>query len=303
LMRRGTYKPRPPAAQLLFDLGVEEDVDTTANPPQYSEPLQFNAPYPPMPTLKSDDNPWTDPAKCKLPPLPLRHSATPPVQQTLTAVAARTLAITSPSKTSTPHQRQCNEKLEIMTAADISRSNMAMIYMSPDPFFKAFEQPINLRDFNLNNHPTAGFSLYEHDGRLFLATMSPSTPAAKIPDWHPRVRGAWLIKVGHTMVNTIGEVAAAFQNLQALSNLTQVLLFAHPEIRPNLSHDGLPIVSSTPFTQSMHDQLNNRWEFSTVANHLRTCGPQHQLIASGNVLNFVDRAMRPTQGKLIKQSN
>jgi hypothetical protein len=47
-----------------------------------------------------------------------------------------------------------------MTDIDISRSDMAMIYISPDPFFEAFEQPIDLRDFNLTNHPTAGLSLY-----------------------------------------------------------------------------------------------------------------------------------------------
>ncbi len=95
----------PPAAQLQFDLSIEEDVDTTPNPPQYSEPLQLDAPYPPMPTPKSDDNPWTIPAKCKLLPLPLQHLATPPIRQTLTAAAARTLAITSSSKASTPRQR------------------------------------------------------------------------------------------------------------------------------------------------------------------------------------------------------
>jgi hypothetical protein len=60
---------------------------------------------------------------------------------------------------------------------------------------------------------------------------------------------------------------------------------------------------STPFTQSTHNQLNNRWEFSTVANHLRTCGHQHQLIASGDVLNFVNGAMHLTRGKLLKQSD
>jgi hypothetical protein len=79
------------------------------------------------------------------------------------------------------------------------------------------------------------------------------------------------------------------------------LLFAHPEIRPNLFHDGLPIILSAPFTQSTHGQLNNRWEFSTVANHLHTCGPQHRLVASGDVLSFVNRAMRLTCGKLLKQ--
>jgi hypothetical protein len=37
---------RPPAAQLLFDLGVEADVNTTPDAPQYLEPLQTNAPFP-----------------------------------------------------------------------------------------------------------------------------------------------------------------------------------------------------------------------------------------------------------------
>jgi hypothetical protein len=97
-----------------------------------------------------------------------------------------------------------------MTAADISRSNMAMKYMSPDPFFEAFEKLIDLCEFNLNNHPTAGLSLYERNGHLFLATMSPSTPAAKIPDWRPRVQGTLLLKVGQTMVNTIDKIASAF---------------------------------------------------------------------------------------------
>ncbi len=202
-----------------------------------------------------------------------------------------------------PLPTSTHKKLNIMTAGDINRSGMAMIYMSPDPFFEAFEQLIDLRDFNLNNHPTAGLSLYECNGRQFLATMSPSTPAAKIPDWRPRVRGACLIKVGQTMVNTIDNIATAFQNLHTSSNLTLVLLFAHPEIRPNLSHDGLPIVLSASFTQSTHDQLNNRWEFSTVADHLHTSGPQHQLIASRDVLNFINCAICLTRGKLLKQLN
>jgi hypothetical protein len=68
-----------------------------------------------------------------------------------------------------------------------------MIYMSSDTYFDAFEQPIDLRKFDLAKHATAGLSLYSSDGRVYLASMSPGTPAAKIPDWRTRVRGAWLI--------------------------------------------------------------------------------------------------------------
>ena len=67
---------------------------------------------------------------------------------------------------------------------------------------------------------------------------------------------------------------------------TVTLLFSHLEIRPNLSHDGLPIVSSAPFTQHVHDQLNNRWEFMTVAQHLQSSKPTHHYVELGDVLKF-----------------
>jgi hypothetical protein len=78
-----------------------------------------------------------------------------------------------------------------MTMFNVGACDMAMIYMSPDPYFKAFEQPIDFQNFDLGKHPTMGLSLYEASGQLYLATMSPSTPVAKIPDWRARIRGAW----------------------------------------------------------------------------------------------------------------
>ena len=103
------------------------------------------------------------------------------------------------------------------------------------------------------------------------------------------------------MINTIAETMLAFKSLTTSGAHSTVLLFAHPEIRPNLSHDGLPIVSSALFTQHIHDQLNNRWEFSTVADYLRSCTPAYQHVVSGGVLNMVNRVMRLTRGKLLKQ--
>jgi hypothetical protein len=79
------------------------------------------------------------------------------------------------------------------------------------------------------------------------------------------------------------------------------LQFSHPEIRPNLSHNGLPVVSSASFTQHVHDQLNNWWEFTTVAQHLQSSKPTHQHVESGGVLNVVNRLMKLTRGKLLKQ--
>ena len=123
-----------------------------------------------------------------------------------------------------------------------------MIYLSPDPYYEAFTQPLDLRNFNIATHATAGLSLLESGGRLHLANMSPSTPAAKIKDWRTRMKGAWLIKIGDVAVSTISEAKSVFQSIHDSGNTSTTLLFAHPEVRPNLSHDGLPILSSAPFT-------------------------------------------------------
>jgi len=70
--------------------------------------------------------------------------------------------------------------IDIMANFNISRKDMAMIYLSPDPYYDAFEQPLDLRKFGIATHATDGLSLLESGGRLHLATMSPSTPAAKM---------------------------------------------------------------------------------------------------------------------------
>ena len=176
-----------------------------------------------------------------------------------------------------------------------------MIYMSPDPYFDAFEQPIDLRKVDLTKHATADLNLYETDSRIYLVSMSPGTKVAKIPDWRTRIRGAWLIKVGDLVISSIADATQALQSLVQDRSPSTVLLFAHPEIRPNLSHNGLPIVSSAPFTQHIHDQMNNRWEFTTVTEYLRSSAPSYQQVDSGGVLNVVNRVMKLTRGKLLKQ--
>jgi hypothetical protein len=50
-----------------------------------------------------------------------------------------------------------------------------------------------------------------------------------------------------------------------------------------------------------HDQLNNRWEFTTVAEYLRYPPPQYEIVDSGQVKCVITRAMHLTQGKLLKQ--
>jgi hypothetical protein len=103
------------------------------------------------------------------------------------------------------------------------------------------------------------------------------------------------------MIQSIKDVAQAFDILRSESSPTTTLLFLHPKIGPNLSQEGIPIISSAPFSQLIHDQLNNRWEFSTVAEHLHSCKPSYKLGDSDDVLNVITRVMHLTRGKLLQQ--
>ena len=176
-----------------------------------------------------------------------------------------------------------------------------MVYMSPDPYFEAFEETLNVQHVNLKKHTTAGLELYESSGRVYLRSMKPGTTAAKIPDWRTRLRGTWLIKIGDTIISSMDDASSTIRTLIESGARSVTLQFSQPEIRPNLSRNGLPIVSSAPFTQHVHDQLNNWWEFTTVAQHLQSSKPTHQHIDSGGVLNVVNRVMKLTRGKLLKQ--
>jgi hypothetical protein len=131
--------------------------------------------------------------------------------------------------------------------------------------------------------------------------MTPSTPGAKIPRWRTRIKGAWLIQVGGTTVHTIPEAQAAFEQISNDTKPT-ILLFSHPEIQPDMTHDGLPIISSAPFYQQFHDQMNRRWDFDTVAAHL-TKAPPYTLVTDGDVVNCVTKAMKLTRGKLIQMDD
>jgi hypothetical protein len=147
---------------------------------------------------------------------------------------------------------------DILLDFDVDHGNMAMIYMSRNLYFDACEQPLNLRKFNLGKHATAGLNLYQSGGRVHIASMSCSTPAAKIPGWKACMRGAWLTKIDDTVISNIIEAEQKLKSLMESGGSTATLLFAYPEIHPNLSHNRLPIVSLAPFSQHAHNLFNNR---------------------------------------------
>jgi hypothetical protein len=166
--------------------------------------------------------------------------------------------------------------------------------MSLDPCFKAFEEIIDPRKFDLTKHPTLAHS----NNCLFLGSMALGTPSAKMPCWQSKLKGAWLIKVGSILVSYIADAQDAFATVTALGSPSVTLLFSHLEIRQDISHDGLPKMSSAPFSQQVHNQMNKCWDFNTVANYLWKA-PPYQIVKDGDVLNYVIRVMKLTRGKLL----
>ncbi len=101
---------------------------------------------------------------------------------------------------------------------------------------------------------------------------------------------------------TISDAQAAFKELYKSGAPSVTLLFSHPELRQDISNKGLPIVSLAPFMQQTHNQLNQRWDFSSVAEYLRKALP-YAVVGSGDFLIYVTRVMKLTRGKLLRQDN
>ncbi len=189
---------QPPTAQLLYDLGVtlplglvndamaESDVSLEENI------ATISVPWPPVTTSPLKEKGLYVPVECTQIPLPLQH--TPMVTTGPRQVGAKAAFAHAPI--SPARRARVPRARDIMLDFDISRTGMSMIYMSPDPYFDAFEEILQLKLANLQKNATAGLTLYESNGRVHLAGMAPGTPAAKIPDWRTHVKGAWLIKMG-----------------------------------------------------------------------------------------------------------
>ena len=162
---------RPPAAQLLYEMGMEHDDTHTSLPSPRPPP----APYPtisPSPLQKL-------PSKAKLFPLPFRISPTPPG----TPYAA------SAVKAESTKEETAVEFLTI--GGDKPSGTFQQIYLSPHPYYDAFQEQLDIWQWHPNDHPTAGLRLIEEDQRVFVVMMDSSTPASRILRWRSRIKGAW----------------------------------------------------------------------------------------------------------------
>ena len=131
------------------------------------------------------------------------------------------------------------------------KETFAQIYLSPSPYFDAFEEKFNLRHWTTLDHKCAGLTLIQRGDRLIVGGIVPSTPAAKIPRWRTRVRGAWLIEINGTPVKTREDVVTALVGLKEEGREECKILLAHPEIKDGLTNEGIP--------QTSIDQLNARF--------------------------------------------
>jgi hypothetical protein len=126
-----------------------------------------------------------------------------------------------------------------MSKAGIAAQDMTPMYFSPDPYHKAFKDRLDILRYEAYNKPTGGMVFNAADGRLVLRDIFPRSTAAKIPAWRTRIRGAWLRKVGTTMVLTEEEVAAALAVLSTEGADHCQLTFSHPEVSRGLIHAGI----------------------------------------------------------------
>jgi hypothetical protein len=288
---------RPPAAQLLYDLGLEVETESmTMTGPLHLTPIGTVAPvlvkWPPMPPIGNDPTQLFPPAISILFPLPLRITNTPH------AIAARAARVKSKDDNKTKKQIAADVVAEYL----IGSHDMAMIYVSPDPFGLAFEEELDLRKFNFDTHRTAGLCFLEKDNRIYLASMAPNTPGARVPRWRTRIRGAWLMNINGIPISSISDAQAVFQDLSATRLPTCTLLFSHPEVTPVISNKGLPILSTSDFSQYTHDQLNNRLDL--LNDSLRIKRKQtYDIVESGDILNSTTRVMKLTRGKLLCQDD
>ncbi len=227
----------PPAAQLLYDLGLEAEtkfvsIDGPLHPPIKGWVTPITVPWPPVaqtPLKKI----WQAPPLSLITPLPLRLTEAPP---SITARAARTCVNNTPLTNN-------NLTSQMVTKYLIGPHDMELIYLSPDPYGRMFEEQLDLCRWDLDKHRSAGLCFIIKNNLMILASMDKSTPGARIAKWRTRIRSAWLQSINGTTVASLADIHQVFQSLSNNNAALCTLTFSHPDILPDISHNGLPIIS------------------------------------------------------------
>jgi hypothetical protein len=124
----------------------------------------------------------------------------------------------------------------------ITPNDIAQINMLPSPYSNAFNEELNLCQFDFNKHRAAALSLIQQGDWVFLGSMVPSTPGAKTPQEHKQLRSAWLISINDIMVTTITDVHNIIRTLHQDNVTTCILLFAHPKMKHGSINKGITLL-------------------------------------------------------------
>ena len=221
---------RPPAASFLYNLGLYVESDFVEPPLASVEDRA--APWPPSAPLAPKPKDLT-PA-C-MHPLPLRESLGTRSHSHPAAAAARVHSTEPPT---------------VVDEYNITKKDLAQIYISPHPYDDAFEEELPLATYKAADHPTAGMEFDLVDDRLTLTTICPGAPAHRISRWKSRLRNAWLAQIDGQVVKSVEDVRRLLTAAAAAKQQSCTLLFARPEIKHGLTNSGIPQVNI--------DQLNPR---------------------------------------------
>jgi hypothetical protein len=146
---------------------------------------------------------------------------------------ARAAKLINPYDDTTLHPRY--HKLDIIQEMNLDKEDtFAQVYLSPSPYCEAFEDTLDLRKWSSADHHTAGLILQQKGDRLILLSIDKSTPAARIPRWRSRCRGAWLMEVNGIPVSSTTDVTTILQNCKLRNQHHCNITFSHGFLRSTL---------------------------------------------------------------------
>mmetsp|Transcript_12630 Transcript_12630/g.36754 ORF Transcript_12630/g.36754 Transcript_12630/m.36754 type:complete len:1246 (+) Transcript_12630:2039-5776(+) len=192
---------RPPGAQFLFELGLQDSLPTFDGHAPATVAPALQPPLPKsLPKVHHDG--------CRV-PLPIGEF----LSMAPTASAA-----------SLVH--------------DPSARDVMSIAMSTDPFTPAFDQVVPVKGDSATLGFI--FKFDENRGRLQLTNCEKGQPAHRISRWRSRLRFAYLLAINGVAVRTQKDVNAVLNGVRDRHDDECTFTFTFDEVRNNLTDDGLP---------------------------------------------------------------
>ncbi len=109
----------------------------------------------------------------------------------------------------------------------INALDMAMVYVSPDPYGMASEE--ELSTFNFNMHCTAGYASSRKITNSYSHLWHQAHRVLKSLTGEQKIQGVWLIQIDDILVTSIADSQAIFQRLYSNGTSNCTLIFSHPE--------------------------------------------------------------------------